>query len=97
MSIMCAKWWSGWSENEKVETIMKHLMEELSDIENCFQCYSSPRVNYERRRLHEGSNKPIKQTYFDNFMLSFQSNMMHTVVASITDGCENLLTQLRMH
>ena len=74
---------------------MKCLLEELSDKENSFQDHHSPRVSYERRCLYEGSNKPIKQKYFANFLLSFQSNMMDTVAASMTDGCKNLLTQLR--
>ena len=36
MSIICTKWWCGWSENEKVESIMKFLLEELNDKENIF-------------------------------------------------------------
>ena len=54
-------------------------------------------MNYERRYLHEGSNEPIKQSYFDNFMMSFQTNMMDTVATSMTDRCKNLMTQLRTH
>ena len=49
LSIIHAKWWGEWLENEKVETIMKCLPEELSDKENTFQYYRSPCVNYERR------------------------------------------------
>ena len=76
---------------------MKCLLEDLSDKEKSFQDCHSPHGNYDRRCLREGSNEPIRQSYFDNFIMSFQTNMMVTVVASTTDGCKNLMTKLRTH
>ena len=49
MSMICAKWWGGWLENEKVETMMKCLLEELSNKENSLQDRHLPHVNHERR------------------------------------------------
>ena len=47
--------------------------------------------------MHEGSNEPIKQTYFDNFMMSFQTIMMDAVASSMDDGHKNFLPRLRTH
>ena len=60
MSISCAKWRGGWSENEKVENIMNRLLGELSEEENSFQDYHTPFANYARQHLHGGSNEMVK-------------------------------------
>ena len=94
MSIICDKWWGGWSEIEKTETTMKYLFDELSENESSFQDYHSPFADYEKLYLHEGSNGPIRKTCFNSFMMSFKSNLMASVLASMQAGLENLLAQL---
>ena len=37
ISAACAKWWGGQSENEKIETAMKYLLNDLSDEEINFK------------------------------------------------------------
>ena len=71
--------------------MMKYLLDEFSENEGLLQAYYSPFSSIKNRQVHKGQHETAKAEYFNSFMLSFRSNLLSSVVLSLTSDLGNIL------
>ena len=83
-SISAVKWWGGWSPNEKADTMIKCLLEELESDEMDFRDMFSPLRNSEKRVTFGGETEHVTKEFFAQSMNSMQSNMMRLISSEVS-------------
>ena len=61
---MACKWWGGWSESEKVETMLKHLLNELHADETSLRDIHSSFREANKRLSSEYREDPLTNSDF---------------------------------
>ena len=66
-STMACKWWGGWSESEKVETIFKCLLKDLRADKRSFRGMCSPFREVNKRLSLEEYGDPLTTSTFSDY------------------------------
>ena len=89
-SIMAVKWWGGWAESEKVDTIMKHFLNELHSDETSFLDMHSPFREVNKWLSSEQREDPLASSVFLSSLTKLQASLMQSVVTSVTSDATGM-------
>ena len=90
---MTVKWWGGWIESEKRETIMKFLLNELQQDETSFSETHSPFRSANRRVSSEEREDPLTSSAF-LAAISLQRTTMQSVSTSVSNAIDGFPQQI---
>ena len=81
---MACKWWGGWLESEKVETMLKCLLNELHADETSFRDMRSPFREANKRLISEEREDPLTTSNYLETMRKSQASLMQLVTTAVS-------------
>ena len=86
----------GREESERVETIMKHLLNELHAIETSFSDMHSPFREANKRLSSEQREDPLTSSIFLSSITKLQASLMKSLVTAVTTAATGMQSQICM-
>ena len=80
----------GWVESEKVETIMKYLLNELHADETSFSEMHSPFCEANKRLSSEQREDPLTSSVFLLSLAKLQASLIQLVVTAVTTSATSI-------
>ena len=93
-SIVAVKWWVGWAESEKIEIIMKCLLNELCADETLFSDMHLPFREANERLSSEQREDPLTSSVFLSSITKIQASLMQSLVTAVTTALSGMQSQI---